>query len=245
MINQDNIINKLHLYEFLGYLIPGSVFVFILLFALNLIDFKIKLKIENEFIGFILYFAGIYFIGIVLHEISNLTESHELKKLWNGFPSTRFLLKNETLISEHDKKLCWKYAREHFSMKINLKCPKNESEKRIRSFSHQIYMKFRAYIKELGIPEVLLNESEMFNIHYGMCRNFLATSLISIIMFGTMTIYLILQHKSYLLSLVLAFAFYGISWLLYRRTKRFADYHLRSSILAYINKHHSHANSNP
>lgn len=237
-MSQANFTSKLNLYEFSAYFFPGAIFLFFINVGLSLCGFNINSIKTNAMLDSVFAFFLFYFLGLLLHELSNMYQNYELLKIIDGFPSKKFLQKNSKIISDEDKKICWKLAKKHLSLNINLR-HKNQQEliDKISSYSQIIYEKFREILKNELITADNLNQAEINNNHYGMYRTLILTSLLLIVFFGfTSVILCMIKSLNLVLSLLLVFFFYLTNKILCIRIKRFSNYHVKNVITQYISK---------
>lgn len=242
-MSQASFVNKLNLYEFSAYLFPGAVFIFFLNIGLNLCGINLNTFKTNIMVDSIFAFVLFYFSGLLLHELSNIYENYELiKKIMKGFPSKKFLQKDSKIIyNDDDKIICWKLAKKHLFLNINLRHQnKEELKEKISYYSQIIYEKFReALIRDSVDPEAP-NKAEMYNNHYGMYRTLIVMALLLILFFAFTSIYSSLtQSSNPTCSILLMVSFYAIAKILCIRLKRFANYHVKYVINQYISKNNN------
>lgn len=241
MSQTGNLINKINLYEFSAYLVPGTIFLFFINVGLNLYGFNTDIFRTNIVVDSIFAFVLFYFSGLLLHELSNLYQHYELLKIIGGFPSKQFLQKECRLICEDDKKICWRLAKKHLFLDINLRHNnKVELVSKISSYSQIIYEKFRESLKNDYANSDVINQAEVFNNHYGMYRTLITMSLCLIVYFGCIsTLACITKSDSLIFSILLMLSFYFSSKILSVRLKRFANYHVKGIITQYISKNNN------
>ena len=126
--------------------------------------------------------------------------------------------------------------RDHFKISIDLhiKDTKHLNDK-ISEYGHNCYVQCRESLKYLYRNSNILNQSEVFNIHYGMSRNLLASSILSMLYFSIITILLTYQNNYInIIGLTLTILSYVCSKMLYKRTQRYAKYHVTNTIKLYL-----------
>jgi hypothetical protein len=206
--------SKLNLYDFLGYIIPGSLIVLILnSFFENVLDTNFILNVNDgsivETTSFIILS---YFIGILMHELSQIIEKYFLKKIWGGFPSERFLLDNDEKYSEEFKNELKKVIESKYNIKLN-----NTRKKNQEAFN-LIYSK----VQKLDGNDKI----QLFNTIYGMCRSLFSGVIVSSVFY--IIKFFIEYGENNMVNMTYIMLFVSASYLLYRRStrfsKRFADY---------------------
>lgn len=210
----NSIFNKLNLYDFLGYIIPGSLIITILndFFVKNLnVDFIFEVN-DGNIIDVFLFIIISYFFGILIHELSQIVEQYFFKRVWNGFPSEKYLLDNCDKYSKEFKNELKKTIKSKFDITLN-----NTKEKNQEAFN-LIYSKVQ---KLEGNDRI-----QLFNTIYGMCRSLFTGSIFGSALYITKLI--IEWGKNDLANFTYILLFLVSSYLLYRRStrfsKRFADY---------------------
>ncbi|MDD2218417.1 MAG: hypothetical protein PHG06_09565 [Parabacteroides sp.] len=157
---ENGFLSKLSIYDVLGYLIPGFLGLYAIdIVTTSLFDLPINFKSPNQVILTTVYFCGALFMGVVLHELSQIMEDKIYIKIWGGFPSQRFLNEDNSKYSDQMKQSLKEAAADIF--KIELKDG-------IRS--QEIFNLFYSKLQTLGKDGMIQN----FNAQYGMIRNFLA-----------------------------------------------------------------------
>lgn len=232
----DKIFNKLHSYDIMAYLIPGIYTIAYILFGLSLLKYSIDIFDKNIFTNSIVFFVFCYITGLLIQEIGSTIEQYELKKIFKDTYSNDILKKESQIITLTDKIKCWNILKKHFNIPIDLKTKdKNNRSKKLSEYSHLCYIRCREFLKYAYRNANILNQSEIFNIHYGISRNLLAASLFAIFYFSLITVFLIIAtEKIYFHGIMLMFIMYICSKLLYKRTQKYAKYHVCNTITLYI-----------
>ena len=232
----DKIFNKLHSYDIMGYFIPGLFTISYVIFGLSLLKYSINLFDKNIFTNSIVFFVFCYITGLLIQEIGSIIERYELKKIFKDTYSENILKKDSQIIPLTDKIKCWNILKKHFKIPIDLHIKdKNKLSNKIGEYGHICYTRCRETLKYAYRSANILNQSEIFNIHYGMSRNLLVSTLLGIIYFSIITIFLTLKTgQVYILCMILFLIMYFCSKLFYRRSQRYAKYHVNNTIALYL-----------
>jgi len=161
-----SLFDKLGIYDFLGFIIPGLLGILSAQVVYkDIFHLPFPLKLDDGFINSFIFIAISYFIGIIMHEISEFVQEKLLKRIWGGFPSERFLLEDDKTCPEIEKESYYALAKEAFQIEEG----KYDKEK-----SQLVFDRFRTALQLAGKDE----RSQLFNTYYGMYRNFSTGSLI-------------------------------------------------------------------
>ena len=214
-------IEKFSLYDFFGYIIPGFLGVWALngFFSILKINF---LAFDNEdFINSVLFIGISYFVGFILHEVSEWFQSIFYKKLWKGMPSEKYLLDTDSKYSTDFKA----------KLKIMIKTKYNIEQINSPQICQEVFNLLYSELQAKGKD----NKAQLFNAIYGMCRNFIAATMLCIILFVTQSIIIIInlgilqntENFAYLFVFIVSLLI--LSRRLKRFGERFADYVIRDS----------------
>jgi hypothetical protein len=218
----NSLFDKLGIYDFLGYIIPGFLGILAtkVLYE-DILRLPFPLKIDNGFINSIIFIVISYFVGIIMHEISQLTQEKILKRIWNGFPSERFLLKDDKICSITEKEDYYAIAQEAFHI---------ERGSYNKEKSQLVFDRFRTALQIAGKDE----RSQLFNTHYGMYRNFSTGTLLCFLTYFSYSIIYVFNLIAYKtrISNDYSFILTGVIFLLFtlllfRRTKRFGETYVK------------------
>lgn len=218
----DKIFDKFSLYDFIGYLVPGSI----VTLTVNKYYFDLAGLIEgfglsNELILGIYFVIFSYVVGIITHEFSEIIQHYILKSIWRGLPSERFLLTNDNKYSAEYRTKIKRQIEVDYGIKIE------EDKKKSQEAFNQVY----SLVQSKGNTEKI----EIFNSIYGMCRNFLSGILLSIFMFFVTRLlvlnYIPLINEVIINILIIAVVIY----LIYRRAKRFSERFVDYIFREYLN----------
>ncbi|EMS83834.1 hypothetical protein LEP1GSC073_1182 [Leptospira noguchii str. Cascata] len=159
----DKILEKLSRYEFIGYLLPGIVSIFLLLIELPkdlFIESDLgKFMLSSQVILIIGILSASYILGTLTHELSEIMQKYILLKIMNGFPSDRILGNMKVYYSDEFIKKFSKYLKQDF---LYIKEVKKET-------SSEVFSLIYSQIQLLGLD----SRSSIFNSLYGLYRNLL------------------------------------------------------------------------
>lgn len=217
-----SLFDKLGLYDFLGFIIPGFLGILAAdVFYKDILHLPFPLNLNDGFINSIIFIAISYFIGIIMHEVSQVIQEKLLKKIWGGLPSERFLLESENICSKIEKESYYALAKEAYQIDIST-CDKEKSQ--------LIFDRFRTALQLAGKDE----RSQLFNTYYGMYRNFSTGSLLCFLVYILYTIIYLFNLIFYNTKItndysfiVTGIAFFIFTLLLFRRTRRFGDTYVK------------------
>lgn len=216
-----SIFDKLGLYDFLGFIIPGFLGIFAaqVLYA-DIFHLPFPLKLDDGFINSIVFIAISYFVGVIMHEISQFVQEKLLKRLWGGFPSEKFLLDNDKTCSKIEKESYYALAKESFQIEEG----EYDKEK-----SQLVFDRFRTALQLAGKDE----RSQLFNTYYGMYRNFSTGSLVCFLTYFLYAIVCVFKLIAYKVRidnysfLVTGGIFLIFTLILFRRTRRFGETYVK------------------
>ncbi len=236
--------DKLHSYDIMGYLIPGIFTISYIIFGLSMFGYSIDIFDKNFLNNSIVFFVFCYVTGLLVQEIGSIIERQELKQIFKDTYSENILKRNSQIISLYDKIRCWNILREHFKISINLRIRDNQKRiNKICEYSHICYTRCRESLKFAYRNSNILNQSEVFNIHYGMSRNLLASSLLGIVYFSIITIISEIKTEQVCIEgIILIFIMFFCSKLLYKRTQKYAKNHVNNTITLYLSTYDSSNN---
>lgn len=232
----QNIFERLHTYDIVAYLIPGVFTICYICFGMHLMHLIPERLTSNLITDSIMFFVMAYYLGIIIHEMSYRLQKIELHRLWGKPYSKKLLHKNCNVLNDIDIKNGWKILKEDFSIDINLRFKNTtDLDKKIDEYSQILYERCRECLKYEYKNYRKLDQAEIFNIHYGLARNLLASTLIAIIYFSVVTIYIYINKLPFfILSIVLMLLSYIFAKLLYQRAQKYAIYHVRNVIILYL-----------
>lgn len=217
---------KLSIYDVFGYIIPGFLGLYAIdLLATSLFGSPIKLESPNQVILTTIYLSGALFLGVVLHEFSQILEERIYKPIWGGFPSQRFLNADNKKYSGQMKENLKNAAKELFAVEVNDNNP---------DYAQQIFNLFYSRLQALGKD----SNAQVFNAQYGMIRNFIAGTVLILISLIVSAIAYITKHAAFpktetalfLLGVIILLI---LSRRLKRFGERFADYIIRGFYIYY------------
>lgn len=220
--HMDSLLSKLGIYDILGYLIPGFLGIYSAkVLYQDIFNFKFPLNLSDGFVGSVIFLVISYFVGIILHEISQIVQERFMKPIWGGFPSERFLLIEDPLCSKKEKESYYQMAATVFNIDMSSVD---------KAKSQLVFDRCRTALQIAGKDE----RSQLFNTYYGMFRNFttgtLVCSIVHIIFSGIYLFNLLIYSVkitndiSFFLTGVL---FIVSTIILLRRTKRFGETYVK------------------
>lgn len=219
--------DKLTIYDIIGILVPG----FLGLYAFYLISITffsdlINIGMTNDIITGAIYLFLLLFSGVILHECGEILQKYIFMKLWNGFPSQRFLIDEDETYPKEIKDKLKAATKECFSLEFQ-KFGKMESQK--------IFDLYYTKLQSLGKDD----RAQILNAQYGMIRSFIAGTLLLVISYSIITISTIfnkgLGYAKYdlFITLIGAIILYILARRLGRFGSRFADYIIRGFYIYY------------
>jgi len=217
-----SLFDKLGIYDFLGFIIPGLLGILSAQVAYkDIFHLPFPLKLDDGFINSFIFIAISYFIGIIMHEISEFVQEKLLKRIWGGFPSERFLLEDDKTCPETEKESYYALAKEAFQIEEG----KYDKEK-----SQLVFDRFRTALQLAGKDE----RSQLFNTYYGMYRNFSTGSLICFLTYFIYSIVFVFNLVVYKVKItndysfiVTDIVFLIFTLILFRRTRRFGETYVK------------------
>lgn len=214
--------DKLSLYDFFGYIIPGFLGIWALsVFFNEILGVNFISMTDQGFIKSVLFLGMSYYVGVILHEISEWLQENVYKKIWKGMPSERFLMDDDSKYSLEFKLR----LKEMIKIKYNLLL--NNTSKTNQEAFNLMYSEIQSLGKDYKI--------QLFNALYGMCRNFIAGTILCIIIFLTKSLIITIKLginqtlDNYVYVLIFVLALLLLSRRLKRFGERFTDYVIRDS----------------
>ena len=236
-----NIFEKLHTYDIVVYLIPGIFTICYICYGIHLMHFMPQNRVNNLITDTVAFFVISYYVGIIIHEASYLLQEFELNRLWDKLYSKKLLHKNCSILSPEDRQKGWHIIKNDFGIKVDLRFKNYEElNKKIDDYSQSLYERCRESLKYKYKNNRKLDQAEIFNIHYGLARNLLASTLIALIYFCIVAVYIyIKQLPFFALAISLMGLLYIFSKLLYQRAEKYAKHHVSHAIIMYLSIFHN------
>lgn len=162
-------IARFDLYDFVANLIPGLVFLWCVQMLAGLFGWTLPLDFAGGLAETSILIATGYVTGLLLQGLSQgLVEKHILKPLWGGFPSERWLLRDDDHFSDDYKTRLMEQIRDRFKVAtepdLPPDCPpKRERELRLKKNRELFYLVYHAVGETSPRPLTL-------NAHYGLFR---------------------------------------------------------------------------
>ena len=214
---------KFNLYDFIANLIPGAVFLWALEWMGTLVGWSSPFPLSGQLAETSLLVALSYVTGLMLQAVSErFTQQKVLFRLWNGFPSARWLLPDDPRLSGGYKKRVLDLIAERFKVPTAPEIPDGttaEQERELRLIKNQelFYLCYN-YVDNLN------PRPEIFNAQYGLFRCLLtlfAVLCALAIVVGLWNV--VAQPTKQWAFLVTPFIFAFLGWLFYERCKKRAD----------------------
>ncbi len=208
-------LGKFNLYDFIAAVIPGLLF----LWAANLFFQHFGLTINIPFSGGIadtsVLIALSYVVGLLLQGVSQGITEKILLRVWDGFPSARWLLPDDDHFSKDYKTKVKQIVEKKFEIRIESKLSREEQ---IKKNQEVFYLCYNAVDKEK-----LSDRPQIFNAHYGLFRCLLTTFSILLLLDIPMLIFVKNQENAIFYS-ILIFSFIGAIVSYFRTKKRGEDF---------------------
>ncbi len=160
-------IGKFNLYDFIAVVIPGMLS----LWAISFFSEQVGLKINIPFSGGITETSVLiglsYVTGLLLQGLSQGITEKALLWLWDGFPSAKWLLPEDTRLSTEYKQRIFQSVQQKYGLSINEQVEKlssNQKKKVILQRNQEIF--YLCY----NAVEKLSDRPHIFNAQYGLFR---------------------------------------------------------------------------
>lgn len=206
----EKILDKLSLYDFFGYLIPGIlVLLSMIIFLMDVFSFKLIIPFNNEFVKTVLFITFSYYIGVITHEISEIIQEYIMKLKWGGLLSERFLNDN------NEKYSC------DFKIKLKdaiLKEYGVDLGSADRKINQEVFNLIYSKTQEMEGKDRI----QLFNTLYGMYRNFFAGTFLCLLLYFIKSI-VEFNTPNFINDIVIVAILLISCSLLLRRCKRFSD----------------------
>lgn len=217
-----SLFDKLGIYDLLGYIVPGLLGILAAqVIYKDILKLSFPVKLDDGVINSIIFLVISYFIGVIMHEVSQFVQETILKRIWGGMPSEKFLLNSDRTCSDIEKQSYYKLAKEVYQID-ETGYDKNKSQ--------LVFDRFRTALQLTGKDE----RSQLFNTYYGMYRNFSTGTLICFFAY-------LIYSMVYLFNLIFlkkaittdySFIATGLAMLIFtlillRRTRRFGETYVK------------------
>ncbi len=234
-----SVFDKLGLYDFLGYIIPGFLGILAMqIFYENILNISFPLILDDSLINSIVFVAISYFSGVIMHEISQFVQEKVLKKIWKGMPSEKFLLKADSVCSINEKKSYYSIANDAFGI---------NDEEYDKEKSQLVFDRFRTALQQAGKDE----RSQLFNTYYGMYRNFSTGTLICFLAYLIYSVIVLINIIFFKVNIakdisyiVNGLAFLSFTLILFRRTRRFGETYVKYVFRGFAEYYRNQMNTN-
>ena len=163
-------LSKFSLYDFIAVLIPGVFFLWILHTIVPSAYLDTIVPLSGGFSETSLLVVIGYVVGLLLQGVSQLVTENILLKLWDGFPSARWLRPHDTRFSQPYRSELAEALDRHFKIKL----PEGGKETDRSSLKRRQEIFYRCYRS----VEKLSDLPQTFVAEYGLFRSLLTTFLI-------------------------------------------------------------------
>jgi len=229
-----SLFDKLGIYDFLGFIIPGFLGILAAqVIYKDILRISFPMQLNDGFIDSVILVVISYFVGVIMHELSQIVQERLLKRLWGGFPSERFLLEDDKICSKIEKQSYYDLAKEVFQIEEG----EYDKEK-----SQLVFDRFRTALQLTGKDKWL----QLFNTYYGMYRNFSTGSLVCFITYFIYTIIYWFKRIVYKVRIaddysfmVTCIVFFIFTLILFRRTRRFGETYVKYVFRCFLEYHRS------
>ncbi len=160
---------RFNFYDFVGYIIPGTLGTLFTVAFLNRVLGVGELSLDSisGFSGTLLFLILIYFVGHVIQALGRIVEQKEVER-WGGWPSERFLRPEDTRYSSEFKEQLLGTAMEYFTVKP---VTAEAGSERIRQWRQELFGLCYALIVQKGVAQ----HTETYNGIYGLWRGLLVS----------------------------------------------------------------------
>ena len=212
-------IAKFDLYDFIANLIPGLTFLWCVQILAGLVGWRLPLGLAGGLAETLVLIAIGYVSGLLLQGFSQYVIQSLLLRLWDGFPSERWLLPDDTHFSTGYKHRLLELIKERFQIPTEPEIPRNcqancKLQLRLKKNRELFYLCYN-YVSETSHRPVI------FNTHYGLFRSLLGMfSLLSLASLSGLVRALIVQPSQVVPFGVWTFLFVIAAWIAYARCKK-------------------------
>lgn len=219
--------SKLNVYDILGSVIPGGVFLTGIGFLFQYRGIDIPDKVISGLTGTTVFLVVSYFLGQVIQGLGKLYESVWLVRRWGGMPSVRFLRPEDAHYSATMKELLWDAVRKDIGIELPREGQPSKETDRLRQEAFNLCY---SRVIDRGVAKF----APTMNATYGLFRGLVVVSILCVLLFGLTAVLLAKEggHSEVNLMTWLAvlFAFFTVifSYRTRQRGEIFADNIFRS-----------------
>lgn len=223
-------IDKFNTYDFLGYIVPGALVLWVTTILFNdILEIPFIINPTGDFGESAIFLVISYFIGHLVQAYGNIIEQRLKEKIWKGFPSNRLLKEGDTSYSEGFRKKLQNVLTRFFDIDTE-KIPNDlSSEKRSELENRRRQELFNlAYV--FIVQKGIAGHTEAFNGIYGLYRGLIGGAILSEVIFliGTIkyiftTVFISSEWKKFVLFISLTLFFEICRKTFYKRLERFGN----------------------
>ena len=208
------------LYDFFANIIPGIFFLWALGTVLDVLNLKQALPLTGGLAETSVLMVVGYLTGLLLQGVSQLLTERVLIWWWNGFPSDRWLLPEDTRLSAEYKADLNAALSRRFNLTLEQAPSRDPQDRRVKQAHEVFYRCYRSVEKASDLPQT-------FNAQYGLFRGLVTTFLLlALISVGFVVWQVYLTHalapSPHLFFAIASFAGVGVCY--YRTKKRAEDF---------------------
>lgn len=204
-------ISKFGLYDFIASLIPGIFFIWCISLLSGVKDIPVTGGLAETSVLVVLG----YVTGLILQGISQVLTEKILLKVWGGFPSARWLLPDDNMLSKGYKIKIKQIVENKFSLKSDDNLSKGEQ---LKINQEIFYLCYNTVDKEK-----LSDRPQFLNAHYGLFRCLLTTFSFLFIIEIVVLIFSE-SHKNCVVCSILILSIIGAFVSYFRTKKRGEDF---------------------
>lgn len=213
-------VSKFNLYDFIGNLIPGLVFLWCIGLMAGLLGIHMPLDFSGGLAETSILVALGYVAGLMLQAVSErFVQRNFLLPTWGGFPSACWLLPEDTRFSKSYKDQLNALIAERFKVSTVIEVPSGCSEADARTArlkkAQELFHLCHHFVDNLS------PRPQIFNAHYGLFRCLFGLfALLCVVSIIGMFVALIAERHTTHSFLLLAALCSVCSWLSYERCKK-------------------------
>ena len=207
---------KFNLYDFIAVVIPGMLFLWAISFFTEQVGLKINLPFSGGIAETFILIGLSYVMGLLIQGISQGITEKALLWIWDGFPSAKWLLPEDTRLSTEYKNKILQIVQQKYGLSIKNelaeKLSPNQEKKAILQKKQEIF--YLCY----NAVEKLSDRPHIFNAQYGLFRCLLTSFSVLFIICLLILFFGNLSNKALVLYLAIFFLIGTI--VSYFRTKK-------------------------
>jgi hypothetical protein len=176
------VLARFTLYDFIAVIIPGAF----LLWAAGAVSQAPELSVVTlggSFADASVFIVLSYIVGLILSAASEQLTEKSLLAIWRGYPSARWLLDEDTTLSEQYKAEFWNCLQKTFGTERPAAGTGADRPTRLRRNQEVFYRCYRSVEKASEMPQI-------FNAQYGLFRSLLT----AFVLLGIIALYNVLAR---------------------------------------------------